>query len=81
MAGTIKVEDKDLRAENINRAVIGFALQEYRFKPICLVEKSSSWKETYFKEGADFLGDFKKEATEYSDFIIKQLVKKGSLEK
>ncbi len=34
----------------------------------------------FFKEGADFLGDFKKEATEYSDYIIEQLVKKGSLE-
>jgi len=33
----------------------------------------------FFKEGSDFLGDFKKEATEYSDYIIDQLVKKGSL--
>jgi prephenate dehydrogenase len=33
----------------------------------------------FFKEGADFLGDFKKEATEYSDYLIEQLVKKGSL--
>ena len=34
----------------------------------------------FFKEGADFLGDFKEEATEYSDYIIEQLVKRGSLE-
>jgi len=34
----------------------------------------------FFKEGADFLGDFKKEATEYSDYIIEQLVKKGKVE-
>ncbi|MEA2037873.1 MAG: prephenate dehydrogenase/arogenate dehydrogenase family protein [Nanoarchaeota archaeon] len=33
----------------------------------------------FFKEGADFLGEFKQEATEYSDYIIEQLVKKGSL--
>lgn len=33
----------------------------------------------FFKEGADFLGDFKKEATEYSDYLIEQLVKKGRL--
>lgn len=33
----------------------------------------------FFKEGADFLGDFKEEATEYSDYIIEQLVKKGRL--
>ncbi|HZX44328.1 MAG TPA: prephenate dehydrogenase/arogenate dehydrogenase family protein [Candidatus Nanoarchaeia archaeon] len=33
----------------------------------------------YFEEGSDFLGNFKKEAVEYSDYIIEQLVKKGSL--
>lgn len=33
----------------------------------------------FFKEGADFLGDFKKEATEYSDYLIEQLVKKGRI--
>lgn len=33
----------------------------------------------FFKEGADFLGDFKQEATEYSDYLIEQLVKKGRL--
>jgi prephenate dehydrogenase len=33
----------------------------------------------FFKAGADFLGDFKKEATEYSDYLIEQLVKKGRL--
>ncbi len=33
----------------------------------------------FFKEGANFLGDFKKEATEYSDYIIEQLVKKGRI--
>ncbi|MBW2989466.1 prephenate dehydrogenase/arogenate dehydrogenase family protein [Candidatus Woesearchaeota archaeon] len=33
----------------------------------------------FFKEGADFFGGFKKEATEYSDYLIGQLVKKGRL--
>jgi len=33
----------------------------------------------FFKEGSDFLGSFKKEATEYSDFLIEQLIKKGAL--
>jgi len=33
----------------------------------------------FFKEGAEFLGDFKEEATEYSDYLIEQLVKKGRL--
>src|SRR3989344_1019857 len=30
----------------------------------------------YFKEASDFLGDFKKEAVEYSDYIVETLVKK-----
>jgi len=34
----------------------------------------------FFKEGADFLGDFKKEATIYSDYIIEHLVKRGKIE-
>ena len=39
-----------LRAENIDRAVNGFALQSYKFKQLLLVQNSSSWKETYYKE-------------------------------
>ena len=42
----------DLRSENVNRAVIGFALQSYKFKQVCLIQKSGSWKETFFKEQA-----------------------------
>lgn len=42
----------DLRAENVDRAVKGFALQSYKFKQVCLVQNSSAWKETYFKETA-----------------------------
>ncbi len=42
----------ELRAENVNRAVIGFALMEYKFKQVCLIQSSSSWKETFFKEVA-----------------------------
>lgn len=30
----------------------------------------------YFKESADFFGDFKKEAAEFSDYLIEQLVKR-----
>ena len=33
----------------------------------------------FFKEGADFLGSFKEEATEYSDYLIEQLVKRGRI--
>jgi len=46
-----------LRAENVTKAVTGFALQEYVMKQLCLVQSSSSWKETYFKEtAADLTG-------------------------
>ena len=42
----------DLRAENVSKVVTGFALQAYRIKELCLVQTSSAWKETYFKETA-----------------------------
>lgn len=42
----------DLRAENVSRVVTSFALQEYRMKQICMVQSSSAWKETYWKETA-----------------------------
>jgi len=40
----------DLRAENVDRIVKGFALENYRMKQVCSIQSSSSWKETYFKE-------------------------------
>ena len=47
----------DLRAENISKVVTGFALQEYRFKQVCMVQSSNSWKETYYTEtAADLTG-------------------------
>ena len=42
----------DLRAENVERAVKGFALQEYRFKQLLMVNNSNSWQESYFQETA-----------------------------
>ena len=42
----------DLRAENVSRIVTGFALQQYKFKDLCMVQSSNSWKETYWKETA-----------------------------
>ena len=44
--------DLNLRAENVSRIVTGFALQSYRMKQLCLIQKSSSWKETYWIETA-----------------------------
>src|SRR3990167_8445538 len=43
---------QDLRAENVSKIVTGFALQEYKFKQICMVQSSNSWKETYYTETA-----------------------------
>lgn len=45
----------DLRAENVSKVVTGFALQSYVMKQLCLIQKSNSWKETYFKETASDL--------------------------
>jgi len=47
----------DLRAENVSRVVVGFALQEYRLKQLCMISKSSAWQESYYKEtAADLTG-------------------------
>ncbi|MCK9371353.1 hypothetical protein M0R04_15675 [Candidatus Dojkabacteria bacterium] len=42
----------NLRAETITATVNGFALQEYKFKQACAVNRSNSWKESYYQEGA-----------------------------
>lgn len=42
----------DLRAETISKIVQGFALQEYTMKQVCMVQPSSSWKESYYVETA-----------------------------
>ncbi|KKL56579.1 hypothetical protein LCGC14_2243970, partial [marine sediment metagenome] len=44
--------EADLRAENISRIVKGFALQAYKMKQLCMIESSSAWTETYYKETA-----------------------------
>lgn len=46
------VGQKSLRAENITKTVTGFALREYVFKQLCMVQSSSAWKETYYIETA-----------------------------
>jgi hypothetical protein len=42
----------DLRAENVSRVVTSFALQEYKMKQLCMIQSSSAWTETYYKETA-----------------------------
>lgn len=49
-AGTDAPEMQDIRGENVDRAVKGFALMEYKMKQVCLVQTSDKWKETYYKE-------------------------------
>lgn len=47
----------DLRAENVDRIVKGFALQEYVIKGIVMVQSSSAWSESYYQEtAADLTG-------------------------
>lgn len=47
----------DLRAENVSPVVVGFALQSYVLKQLCMVQSSNAWKETYFQEtAADLTG-------------------------
>ena len=42
----------DIRGENIDRAVKGFALQEFKLKQVLLTTSSSDWTETYYRETA-----------------------------
>jgi len=46
------VGEQDLRAENIDKVVKGFALEQYKIKQVCMTQSSSSWKETYYKESS-----------------------------
>lgn len=49
--------EADLRAENFSKIVKGFALQEYKMKQLCMIESSSAWTETYYREtAADLTG-------------------------
>lgn len=40
----------DLRAEVVERAVTGFALQAYKLKQLCMISKANGWIESYYKE-------------------------------
>ena len=47
----------DIRGLNVSKVVTGFALTEYVFKQLCVVQSSSSWQERYFQEtAADLTG-------------------------
>jgi len=50
MAST--VGQSDLRKDNVERAVKGFALQEFKMKQVLLQTSSNSWTETFYRETA-----------------------------
>ena len=50
--GSDSVGMADLRAENVSKVVTGFALTEYVFKQLVMVESSNAWKESYYKESS-----------------------------
>lgn len=43
---------QDIRGLNVSKVVTGFALTEYVFKQLCIVQNSSSWQERYYQETA-----------------------------
>ena len=47
--------DKNLRAEDFDLIVKGFALQEFKMKQLVMESSSSAWIETYFRENASEL--------------------------
>ena len=46
------VGQSSLRAENVERIVKGFALQNYVMKEVTMINNSNSWKESYFQESS-----------------------------
>ena len=47
--------EQDLRTENFEAMVKGFALQEFKMKQLVSVSTSNAWVETYYRETADEL--------------------------
>lgn len=47
-----QVGQATLRAENVSKAIKGFALQEFKLKQVLMNMSSSAWTETYFRETA-----------------------------
>jgi len=49
------VEQADIRGINVTSSVKGFVLEKMKMKQVCLVEKSSNWREDYYQETSDQL--------------------------
>ena len=41
---------QDLRAEEVDRIVKNFALEEFKMLPLCSIASTSAWKQTYYQE-------------------------------
>ena len=51
----LTVGQEQLRGENVERAIKGYAEQEYILKGVLLVQSSSKWTETYYEEDSTVL--------------------------
>lgn len=49
---SVTTGEAGLRAQAWDRIVKGFALMEYRMKPLVMVQPSSSWAESFYQEGS-----------------------------
>jgi len=45
-----EIGEQDIRGENIERAVKGFANKLYKLRQVCLEQSSDKWTETYYRE-------------------------------
>ncbi len=45
------VGEADLRAENVSRVIQQIAMKAYKLKPLCNIQSSSAWKESFYQEG------------------------------
>jgi prephenate dehydrogenase len=81
MVGRVLNQDPELYADiEISNPETAEALEAYvksaeELQRIVISQDKEKFIE-FFKEASDFLGDFKKEATEYSDYLIEQLIKR-----
>ena len=81
MVGRILNQDPQLYADieisnpEIPEAISAYVKSSEELQKIILSQDREGFIE-YFQQASDFFGDFKKEAAEYSDYVIEQLVKK-----
>ena len=47
------IEQADIRGINVSSAITGFVEEKMKLLQVCLVEKSSNWREDYYSETSD----------------------------